>query len=68
MTTYKILNKKTGNCGCINCGRIQEGTRMHPYTVWHKEENEKRGHNEPVCSRECAAEYIRRKQHEERMA
>lgn len=55
----KILKKKTGNCGCMNCGKVQEGLKFHPYTVYHRAENEKRGHNEPVCSIECAEEWIR---------
>ena len=54
----KILVKKTGNCGCAYCGKLQDGCKMQPYTVWHKEENEKRGHNEPVCSIECAKAWI----------
>ena len=50
----KILTKKTGNCHCRYCDKLQEGFKLHPYTVWHKIDGEKRGHNEPVCSRECA--------------
>lgn len=50
----KILVKSTGNCGCVYCGKVQDGWKNQPYTVWHKEENEKRGHNEPVCSIDCA--------------
>ena len=53
----QILKKKTGNCGCFNCGRVQDGMKMHPYTVWHKTDDEKRGHNDPVCSIECAKAY-----------
>jgi hypothetical protein len=26
--------------------------------VWWKEDNEKRGHNEPMCSKECCESYI----------
>lgn len=52
----KIKNKQSGNCPCVNCGKEQEGQKYHPYTLWHKEENEKRGHNEPVCSIQCAEE------------
>ena len=51
----KVL--KSGSCGCANCGRHQDGWRLHPYTVWHKADNEKRGHNDPVCSMECAIDY-----------
>ena len=50
----KITRTKSGNCGCTFCGRLQEGSKMHPYSVWHREETEKRGHNDPVCSIECA--------------
>ena len=56
----KIEHKKSGNCQCANCGRYQDGMRMHPFTVWHKAETEKRGQNEPVCSPECAEELKRR--------
>ncbi len=31
-------------------------------TVWWKEENEKRGHNEPMCSVECCKNYISKNQ------
>ncbi len=54
----KIQNKKSGNCPCINCGKVQEGLKLHPYTVWHKSDNEKRGHQEPACSLECAKKYV----------
>jgi hypothetical protein len=56
----KIMAKKTGNCPCMNCGKEQDGRKLHPFTVWHKEEGEKRGHNCPVCSIECANEYSKR--------
>ena len=52
----QIRNKATGNCKCKNCGKLQEGWKNHPFTVWHKADDEKRGHNEPVCSIECAEE------------
>lgn len=52
-----IIKKKTGNCPCCYCGKLQDGIKLHPYTVWHKEENEARGHNDPVCSIECAKAY-----------
>lgn len=58
MREFKIKNIKTGNCKCVYCGKFQEGLKMHPYTVWWKIEDEKRGHNEPVCSVECAKKYI----------
>lgn len=54
----KIKNTASGNCGCGNCGRYQEGMKNHPFTVWMKKDNEKRGHNIPVCSEKCAKEYI----------
>ena len=53
----KIKTLKSGNCGCMNCGIRQDGWKAHPYTVWYKSENEKRGHNDPVCSLECARVY-----------
>ena len=56
--TVNILNKKTGNCGCCNCGKLQDGLKLQPFTVWYKSDNEKRGHNDPVCSLECANEYM----------
>ena len=49
-----IKTQKTGNWTCPNCGKTQPGMKMHPYTVWYKTEDEKRGHNLPVCSMECA--------------
>lgn len=52
----EIKDKKTGNCPCVNCGKMQEGWKSHPYTVWHRGEKEKYGHNEPVCSIKCAEE------------
>ena len=53
MKQFKIKQTKTGNCPCRNCGKTQEGLKLHPFTVWWKEENEKRGHQEPMCSIEC---------------
>lgn len=58
--TAKITNKKTGNCPCMNCGKVQEGIKMHPFSVYHKEEDKKRGSYEPVCSVECAQELIKK--------
>ena len=63
MTEYKIKKTSSGNCSCRNCGKDQPGCKLQPWTVWWKEDTEKRGHQEPVCSEECAREYIdRRKQ------
>lgn len=42
------------NGACAVCGNVQDGWKPHPLVVWHKADNEKRGHNSPVCSRECA--------------
>lgn len=55
----KILKKKTGNCGCAYCNERQPGWKSQPYTVWHKFEHETHGHNEPVCSIECATLYAK---------
>ena len=49
-----IKHTKSGNCKCFNCGKVQEGHKLHPYTVWYKLDNERRGHQLPVCSLECA--------------
>lgn len=54
----QIKTIKTGNCGCFNCGKVQEGMKMHPFTVYQKLDDEKRGHNNPVCSMECAKAYV----------
>jgi hypothetical protein len=56
----KIEVKRTGNCPCVNCGEVQDGYKMHPFNVWHKSINEKRGHNEPVCSIKCANELAKK--------
>lgn len=50
----QIQHKKSGNCSCATCGKTQDGGKMHGWTVWHKADDEKRGHQEPVCSLECA--------------
>lgn len=52
----RTIIKRTisGNCKCMYCGKEQQGRKNQPYTLWHKADNEKRGHNEPVCSLECA--------------
>lgn len=55
---YRKLHKSTGNCGCFNCGKRQEGFKLHPYTVWYKFNDETRGHNCPMCSEECADRFI----------
>lgn len=57
MTEYKIKKKESGNCPCIWCGKYNDG-KMQPYTVWWKLDNEKRGHQEPACSEECAESWI----------
>lgn len=54
----EIRKTKSGNCGCFFCGKTQEGLKMHPYTVWHREADQKRGQNDPVCSIECAKSYL----------
>ncbi len=59
MKQFKIKNTKSGNCACRYCGKYQEGDKLQPFTVWWKEENEKRGHQEPMCSIECCNDYIR---------
>ena len=59
-TLIKIETKKSGNCPCSNCGKVQDGLRLHPYTVWYKEQDEKRGHNLPVCSMDCAKKLAER--------
>ena len=58
----EIRKTVTGNCNCRNCGKDNQ-RKLQPYTVWHKADNENRGHNEPVCSLECAralAEVLKR--------
>lgn len=54
----KIKKTRTGNCSCRNCGK-GDGN-YQPWTVWHKDEDETRGQNEPVCSRECAEALAKR--------
>lgn len=54
----KIKKSRTGNCDCVNCGK--GNGNYQPYTVWHKSEDEKCGHNEPVCSIECAKELAKK--------
>lgn len=61
----RIKKTKSGNCNCSNCGCIQEGRKLHPYTVWIKKEDERRGHNFPVCSEKCAKEFAAKSQQEE---
>lgn len=56
----QITNKKSGNCPCMNCGKVQEGLKLQPVTLWHKADNEKRGHQEPCCSIECAKQLAER--------
>ena len=62
MKQFKIKNTSSGNCACRNCGKVQDGLKLQPFTVWWKEENEKRGHNEPMCSVECCKNYISKNQ------
>lgn len=54
----KIEIRKNGRLGANGCCRIcnaqQEGYKAQPYIVYHKADNENRGHQEPVCSMECA--------------
>ena len=59
MTISNIMKKRTGNCPCFYCGKVQPGWKMHPVTVWYKDLNEKHGHNIPVCSEECGMEWIK---------
>ena len=49
---FKIKKTRTGNCACVFCGKYTG--EYQPYTLWHKADDEKFGHNEPVCSKECA--------------
>lgn len=49
----RIMKKKTGNCDCWKCGK-SAGDDYQPYTLWYKADDEKRGHNYPVCSTHCA--------------
>lgn len=56
----KITNRRAGNCPCVNCGRTQEGLKMHPYSVYHKDADKKRGSYEPVCCIECAHEVVKK--------
>ena len=56
----QIQHKKSGNCGCAECGKIQDGGKLHGWTVWHKSEGEKRGHQEPVCCLECATKLAKK--------
>ena len=62
MKQFKIKNSTSGNCACRNCGKVQDGLKLQPFTVWWKEETEKRGHQEPMCSIECCEKYIKRKE------
>lgn len=56
----KIKNNHLGyNGACRNCGKYQkDGEENQPLIVYHKDDNEKRGHNSPICSLECAQAYI----------
>lgn len=56
----KIKNNNLGyNGACRNCGKYQKGgDEKQPLIVYYKDDNEKRGHNLPMCSLECAQAYI----------
>lgn len=59
-----IQNKVSGN-NCFNCNKsVHDGTLKGncEYTVYVKGEGEKRGHNNPCCSLECAKELKRKLQ------
>jgi len=45
---------------CRMCGEEQEGRKPQPLVVWYIGDGEKRGHNKPVCSRECAEKLAKR--------
>lgn len=47
-------NRLGYNGSCTRCGKVQPGHTMQPLIVWYKGNTEKRGHNDPVCSKECA--------------
>lgn len=53
-------NRYGYNGYCRVCGKEQEGCKPQPFVVWHIAEGEKRGHNVPVCSRECAEKLAER--------
>lgn len=59
VNNIRIQKKISGNCGCFNCGKRQQGLKPQPYTVWYKFCNENRGHNAPVCSKECAEKFAK---------
>lgn len=59
MRQFKIKTTTSGNCPCKNCGFVQIGRKPQPLTLWWKEDTEKRGHQEPMCSIECCEEYIK---------
>lgn len=46
------------NAGCHNCGKTQDRLKAQPLIIWYKEDNEKRGHNLPICSQECASKVL----------
>lgn len=59
----EIRKRVSGNGECAYCKKANIHRKLQPYTVWHKADNENRGHNEPVCSIECAralAEMLKR--------
>jgi len=53
--TVEIRKNKLGYNGfCTRCGKDQPGHMPQPFIVWYKGDTEKRGHNDPACSKECA--------------
>ena len=55
----EITKRKPGNCRCGWCGRFEGILEPQPFTVYIKPTFD-RGHNIPVCSEECANEYMKR--------
>lgn len=55
---FIIKHTKSGNCPCIYCGKLQDENKLQPFTLYWRDETEKRGHNEPMCSFECCESYI----------
>ena len=59
MVETKIKLTSSGNCNCFYCSKLQDGIKPQPVTLWYKVDNEKRGHQLPMCSIECAEHYIK---------
>ena len=53
-------NRQRYNAGCLICGRVQDNRAAQPFIVYHKGDNEGRGHQDQVCSMECAEALVRR--------